>query len=474
MKTLKQLYFAAIILVFLLVVFLSNRHGGNGGFMIGDDVPATGDTGGEISISPDNASPVLDLSSSAVEPMPSTEQQTLAADTGTDPVGETENAGTIAPVNDIAGEEPSAAANATQPATTALTGPISPAAESAPSVPSVNTAAMTISKDPLLQKLVEYETCCQNAFSRMMVFEYMPRTVDEGEEMARDMALRLAKFSAANVMPIVAVEPVDDIGKPLRFADIASGKYDAALRAYFKILKERGVSAAQMGMWMPLPEPNINEWGAPNRDAALFAAAFNHYGKIFKEYFSEAKLTVLLDNTTYNSQTGDMDYVPLAPFVSGIDKTLVDSFGLQGYPWTAPADEEPEKYHDYDPASFLNAQRAIEAAKALKVKTVWFSTGTFSKMFANDEDKTVFVDAKQRGAMLDGILKQVKTVRGAGYSVMLCIFAEDKSKTEEATDFSYWNDSNEPSEELGKMFTEFAAAARAENIPLGIYDSIPD
>lgn len=465
MKIIKQLGLAAIIFLFLGFLIYSNRAGNGTGSEAKDGAPVSGDDEVRNSTTAENQDEVLNADSATGEP--ETEAALPPADAAANEpdAGMTEAPAATASVESNGGQ---------QPAAVSVISPPPAAATPKPPATAVKTEAMKNSNDPLLEKLVEYETCCGNAFTRMMVFEYMPLTADEGMDMARDMALRLAKFSAAGVAPIVTVEPVDKEGRPLSFADIGSGKYDAALRAYFKILKGRGVSAAQMGMWIPLPEPNIDEWGANNRDPAKFAAAFNRYGTIFKEYFAAAKLAILLDNTTYNHEIDDAEYVSLVPFLGGIDKSLVDSFGLQGYPWTAPADEEPEKYHDYDPASFLNAQRAIEAAIFLETESVWFSTGTFSRMFANDEDKTVVVDINQRQAMLDGILEQVKIVRDAGYAVMMCIFAEDKSLTEEATDFSYWGGGTGINDESGKMFSEFVAAAVRENITLGVYDSTLD
>ncbi len=332
----------------------------------------------------------------------------------------------------------------------------------------VNIEFMEKSTDPLLKKLVQYQICCGVSFNRMMMFTDMPSNEADARAMASEMAGRLKDFSIAGVLPIVAVEPVNHQARPYEFSRIAAGDYDLNFETYFSELKVLGVTEAQMGIWMPIPEPNLDEWGDKNRSPEQFGAAYNRYVRILKNVFPKTEATVLLDNETYDAAIDDTRLVSLLPWTAALDKTLVDSFGLQGYPWAAPADEGNEK--DYNAASFLDAARAIEAARSLETDSIWFSSGTFSKMFADDSEQTVYATADERAQMLAGILGQAKTAQAAGFKTMVCIFAEDKSDTPEATDFSYLgnNGINGGHSLVFKKFVQLAAAAK---IPLAIYDS---
>jgi len=444
----------AVGLILLAVIVKSN------GFFV---LPAKTVGGGASAALPDNlpsvvVSPVVE----PVSPEPAV-TEVAAVDIRKDEVAGT---GEPVPLKDIK-IEPAAAKIEVAPASQTKKSDIP-----APAVPAaaVNVSFMKTSGNPLLEKLAEYEDCCGGAIAKMMVFTYFPGTKAEAANMADDMAQELDDFYTAGVMPIVAVEPVNGAGQPYNFAAIAAGSYDAALRAYFSALLAKGMNAARLGLWMPLPEPNLDEWGDDNHKPADFGAAYNRYAQILREYFPAARLTVLLDNETYNDSRGETELVSLLPWVAAIDRSLVDSFGFQGYPWVAPANDGDEK--DLDAASFLNANRALEAAKGLGVDSVWFSTGTFSEMFSHDAAATVYIDASRRAEVLSGILAQAKIARAAGYKVMLCIFAEDKSDTDEATNFSYWG--SEMSGPGVKIFNDFSAAALKEGIPLAIYDSIKD
>jgi hypothetical protein len=334
---------------------------------------------------------------------------------------------------------------------------------------SINTSALREANDPGLRKLAEYETATGGVFSQMMIFTQLPVLENSAADQAASMAAQLKDYAALGVKPLVIVEPSTDDGGVVNFSKFAAGLYLQPLNEYFKALKLKGISDAQMGTWVPFPEPNTDSWGRDNSSPADFAAAFNSYAAVFKKYFPAASLSIMLDNQTYNYLTGDYEDGSLAVYLDGINKSYVSSFGLQGFPW-APA-RGLDDGSVIDASVFLGAGRAIAGAKALGVNSIWFNSGTFGAMYAQDPQKTVAMDAGRRGAILDSIFAQANEAKAAGFNVMVNIFAQNKSREDEAIDWSYWSapaDINGPS---GLVLSKFASQAAAADISLSIFDA---
>jgi hypothetical protein len=297
------------------------------------------------------------------------------------------------------------------------------------------------SNDPQLKQLGTYEEKIGKGFStRMMVFTEIPATPAIAQDQADDMAQAIAEYARYGVSPLVVFEPTVNKGQYFDLAQITKGTYDAGITAYFQALKDKHITDAQMGTWILFPEPNIPEWGVKGQTGAdMFAQNYTHVAKLLKAVFPAAKTSVMLNSQTY--APGDTDwanpsYSSLVPFVKDIPDNLVDSFGLQGFPWSPPADEKGDR--NFKAADFLNAQLAIDAAKQLNVKTIWFNTGTFHSVYSLQAAKKVTVSAADRQAILNDILTQAKKAQAAGFVVWINIFAEDKSQnTSEATDWSY-------------------------------------
>ncbi|MCU0653484.1 MAG: hypothetical protein MUD10_04455 [Candidatus Pacebacteria bacterium] len=329
--------------------------------------------------------------------------------------------------------------------------------------------SLASSDDPQLQKLAEFEDRCDGAFSGMMVFQVFPPDGNAGRDMAAAIAKKVKEFAIYGVRPIVVVEPVSAAdGAAVSFADIAAGKHDTALRTYFSEIKKTGVTDRQMGLWVPLPEPNTDSWGQANSAPDDFVSAYNRYGMIFKEYFPTADIGPLLDSETYLWDAGNTAVVPLDPYLEGVNKSLVDSFGLQGFPWPYVGAGGLET--DYDAASFLPAVQAIDAAKNLGTKSVWFNTGTFSSFYI--DGKLVFPLATgQRAQILETILGQLVSARDVGMAVSVNIFAQDKSGEDEGIDWSYWKSSFDSSSADGAALCDFTKRARSAGITLSVFDT---
>jgi hypothetical protein len=110
--------------------------------------------------------------------------------------------------------------------------------------------------------------------------------------------------------------------------------------------------------------------------------------------------------------------------VSNIPKGLIDSFGLQGFPWEV-AD---------DAANYLPAQSAMACATRLGVKDIWLNTGSFARRKA-DNGADITADANTRLAHLGGELAQALAINQQGFNVNVNLYA--KNDYPDGPDWSY-------------------------------------
>ncbi|HSW99057.1 MAG TPA: hypothetical protein VLF71_04410 [Candidatus Saccharimonadales bacterium] len=331
---------------------------------------------------------------------------------------------------------------------------------------------LALSPDPTLRKLAEYENVYGGAVAdRLMVFSSLPVDAGSAADMATDMSTKLQEFAQYHIKPLVVMEPTNN-GAKLSLQDFAAGKYDAPLKAYFQDLKSHGVTDAMMGVWVHFPEANIPEWGST--DATLFKTNVAKAAQIQKDTFPGSQVSIMLNSQSFRSDDVDRNYgtfSSLLPYVQGLPKGLFSSFGLQGFPWISAANEK-EQNKLLNPAQYLNANFAREAAKALGTKQIWLNTGTFAGMYTNDPAQKVTFTASQRQALLQGVLQQVKVAQRGGYSVAVNIFSYDGSTTDEATDWSYWHSGESAAQAPGQaVFESFAEQLYAGGAKLWIFDS---
>lgn len=331
-----------------------------------------------------------------------------------------------------------------------------------------NNPALAGARTPQLRKAAQYEQLCHGkVFERVSFFIPTPTTVSQAQAQVMDDATTLKEFALYGVKPLVFMEPSNDSGN-LDLNQYRSGAYDAALDAYFSGLKSAGVSSAMMGMWTYLPEGNLPIWSSV--DPATFGANVTKTAQIQKKYFPTSQSTILLDSETYPSATSWSNgrYVSLSSYVQSIPKGLLDSVGLQGFPWTPPANQGGGAL--YDPKVYLRTDLLSEAAHALGVGSVWVNTGTFSRKYTQNSSQTVTVSPTSRQTMLNGVISQVKGLQAQGFGVAVHLFAEDKSTTDEATDWSYWQ-ASPSSDPNTAVFTTLAHDAASANISMWLFDS---
>ncbi len=271
-----------------------------------------------------------------------------------------------------------------------------------------------------------------------MKFTDVPDTTQGAQSQAVKMATVLTQFASEGVSPLIIMEPVSDsTGNPIDFVAYRNGAYDAILNTYFQTLKNQGISDAVMGMWVYFPEANLPQWGPV--DQTDFASNVVRTVRIQKQYFPHSLSSIMLDAESYpagSTSWSDGSYVNLLPFINGISTGLIDSFGLQGFPWV-PAANVSGQAASLNPAVYLNPSLAATAARQLGASQIWLNTGTFAATYTNNPSQTVTMSASQRQTILNGVLQQAVSLRNSGFNVAVNLFSEDKSNTLEATDLSY-------------------------------------
>jgi hypothetical protein len=325
-------------------------------------------------------------------------------------------------------------------------------------------AGLSASAEPQLRKLAEYEQAASGAAaSGMMIFTDIPSGQSAAVSAASEMATKLKNFAAYGIKPIVIMEPVIN-GNPVDFGSYRNGAYDSVLNKYFSSLKNFGLNDTAMGIWVFFPEANLPEWGPV--DTADFAPNVTRTVDIQKKYFPASQSSILLDAQSYPAGSTSWDngtYVSLAPYVSGIPKGTLDSFGLQGFPWAPPANEGGPA--SYDSAVYLNASLASQAAHILNTSNVWFNTGTFGSKYTNSASQIIHMPAYQRQQLLNGVLSQAASLKGQGFTIEVNLFSEDKSNTAEATDWSYGSADEQA------VFKTFSQQLYSGGISLWLFDA---
>jgi hypothetical protein len=294
------------------------------------------------------------------------------------------------------------------------------------------------STDPGLSSLAQYgDVLQQQTPDSLMLFTGMPGSIEEAETTALGMASTLAEYQRLGIKPLVIMEPTTRDGSEiLDLGALGEGKYEAALNLYFNKLKENGVTDEMMGTWIVLPEANTPAWNIT--DPEVVCQAIVRTATAQKTVFPASEVGMLLDSQSYESYDPDWatgQFVSLLPYTQNIPKGLIDTFGLQGFPWVGEGASHDE-IGALSPAQFLNMNLAIEAADSLGARTIWYNTGTFSTMHVGSQGE-VHAAPADRQRIIEGIAEQVMLTRLRGYRTEINYFVADKSGTEEGVDWSY-------------------------------------
>ncbi|OQA04894.1 MAG: hypothetical protein BWY68_00071 [bacterium ADurb.Bin400] len=336
-----------------------------------------------------------------------------------------------------------------------------------------NSAIRDLDKsgDPAIKKLAEYQKACNSLATRnLTIYTDMPSDEPMARKSAIRMAERLREFDRYQLEPIVIVEPVSNWGL-VDIRGFKEGKYNPWLEAYFEQLKNEGITDKQMGTWTPFPEANLPYWNHTNIPPADYAVLINQYLSIYKKHFPQAQGSILLSSATYENINFNWDekaYKSLRLYVRDINKGLVDSFGLQGFPWAPPATSERPKI--INASQFLNHSLASEAAETLGVTKIWLNTGSFSEKYTLDQESMVVVEPKQRRDTLNSIVAEALILKSRGFEVTVSLFAENKSREAEATNWGYWEAETIGNSENTPLLIEFINQLNRKGIRFSIYD----
>ena len=315
-----------------------------------------------------------------------------------------------------------------------------------------------------LRALAAFEKACVSSVANTAsFFAPTPTNAAQAQSYAADIVAQLRAFSANGISPLIFLEPTSE-GNIIDFNQYAAGAFTPVLNSYFKAIKAAGISDDQMGLWVSFPEGNIPVWTSV--DPSVYATNVTITMQAMKSVFPAAKAGLLLDSVSYpsaGSWSGGRQ-VSLLPYVRNIPKGLINSFGLQGFPWAPPANEAGPA--SFDPQTYLRIDEAKEAARTLGISEIWMNTGTFSKSYANNSARMVLVSATERQRMLDGVIVQAQALKRDGFTVAVHLFSENKTNVNEAIDWSYWQDSQNSA-----VFKTFAHDAQSSGIPLWIFDS---
>ena len=326
------------------------------------------------------------------------------------------------------------------------------------------------SPSPILKKLAEYEAVCNGSVTdRIMTFTPMPTTLDEAHSQAISVAAGLKEFKKHSISPIVVFEPSLTEANILK--RIRGGEFDATLAEYYATLKREGVTDEVMGTWVLFPEANTPSWTTTNPED--FIANTAKVAQLQKSTFPASKVSILLNSTTYPDNDlhwSKGEQKSLSPYLKNIPKNLIDSIGYQGFPYMPPAGSKDKA--QLDPAHFLNHKIVAEASDITGIKNIWLNTGTFKTMHADNPNEKISLSPEERGNILNGVIKQVQTLRSKELLVTVNLFAEDKTAMNEAVDWSYWKPGQAATSTDTPIFDTFVRRLRANDTPLSLYDSL--
>ena len=290
-------------------------------------------------------------------------------------------------------------------------------------------------RDRDLRKLASFQTSYGYVGKRLAFFTAMPTDLSVDLDEADGVAAKLKAFAAAGVSPVVFVEPPVD----LNLSDIADDVSRVYWREYFERIRSAGVTAEQMGLWIPYPEINTPIWNREWFEPSSFPKLVNEFAVAYKGVFPGAQAGLLFNSFSYDAADVDWEHgkaESYLPYVKGITKGNIDVLGIQAFPWFPRRNEEPSKKALDSVSKFLFMQHAVEAANAVGTKGIMIHSGVPHSMHEGAATKVIIPDTT-RARIMRQIATLVATYKKLGYDMSLSLFLEDKSDVDEGTDWSF-------------------------------------
>lgn len=316
-----------------------------------------------------------------------------------------------------------------------------------------------------IKKLNEYQTICDSfAFNQMMIFSYMPQGNEAIANEAKNLGSKILAFEKIGIKPLIVFEPTAETGN-LNFKKLENNEYKPTLKQFISALIANGVNENNIGDIIPFPEPNIPAWDRLNATPKSFALSFNNFVETIREDFKDMKGITLLNTKTYQESDKNWAFGKIEspkPWVEDIKKEYLLKVGLQGFPWQSPNNEKI--LLDTDVKEYLPLSSIDEMIKVTQTKEIFLNTGTFYKKYTQDKKRSISVSAKERKKILEELLYQSNKIQEKGVNLTINLFAEDKSKTPEDTDWSYKTTDDQA------ILKEFLARAEIMKIKMAVFN----
>jgi hypothetical protein len=337
--------------------------------------------------------------------------------------------------------------------------------------PKAPIAGLSNAKSPSLKKLAIYQEACHSfATSTMMIFVGMPVSAQSAAQNAQTTSVTLKEFAHYGIRPLVMAEPTNYAnGVNIDFGKVAAGQYTSYIDDYFKDLQATGITDQEMGIWNPFPEANLPYWS--NNQPQYFAPDVNIYVSTLHKYFPTAQASIMLNaasyqTTDFNWQNGN--YESLLPYVKGITPGSITYVGLEGFPWIPPQGQASTPI--LNAATFLNSSIIEETAAYMKVKNIWFNTGTFSEKYALDPNSIAYLNPQQRAAILTTVDGQALALTKQGFNVSVNLFSQNKTESSEETNWSYWSNNQPFTSRTTPVLTQFITELNQQHIGFWLFD----
>jgi hypothetical protein len=342
--------------------------------------------------------------------------------------------------------------------------PITPTNQNCTTQAKINLGIPT---SPFLKQLKKYQDLCgAKVADKMMVFTQIPSNINSVQPLADEISAVLKEFSVYGITPVVIAEP-NDGDTYLSFAQFAKGVFNPVLEQYFTAIRNSGITDQQMGVWVPFPEANIPVWNSDGASVSDFGLLINNYSSSLKKFFPTTSVSVLMNYTSFDPADKGYTKPSIANFdeyLKNIKPGMVDSFGIQGFPWVETNRSSNNSVND--PAVFLQPANTIRAAKQLGVNTIWFNTGTISSKYTQSPSLRVNVSVADRQVINNSKLSVFDQVQNTGYNIWVNEFVQDKSNTAEQTNFSYLQTAQDQS-----AFKDFAKKLSDRGVSLSLFDA---
>ena len=219
------------------------------------------------------------------------------------------------------------------------------------------------------------------------------------------------------------------------------------------------ISEQQLGILVPYPEINTPAFDRTQFSPSDFSTIYNNFFVLARAYYPNLRWSILLDSKSYTDEEwSNWEYRSLLPYLEGIEKTYVQSFWLQWFPWMS----EDGKIKLFSMRFILPMSLIQEASQALWTKKIWLNTGTIGRMYSPE----MRISPSERLQLLNSLVMYMRVLKLRWYTPFANIFSQNNLALEsENTDWSY----TQSKEDLMALW-EFMKRVHKSSLKVGFYD----